>query len=161
ITVAISYSDPDGDAVTVSPISDNPAVASVAQSAGQTLTVVGVTSGSATITVTIDDGRGGTASTSFTVTVNASPIPPAPPAPTNNPPVINALPSQTVNIGQAVNVTLSYSDPDGDAVTTSASSDNAGIATVAETSATVLAVTGVAAGTANITVIADDGKGGT
>ena len=75
ISVAISYSDPDGDAVTVSSVSDNPAVASVTQSAAQTLTVVGVTPGSANITVTVDDGRGGIANTTFPVTVN----PPAPP----------------------------------------------------------------------------------
>ena len=154
ISVAISYSDPDGDAVTVSSVSDNPAVASVTQSATQTLTVIGVTSGSATITVTVDDGRGGTASASFAVTINASP-------PTNNPPIINALASQTINVGQSAVVTLSYSDPDGDAVTVSASLDNAGVASVAQTSATALTVIGVAAGTANIAVTVSDDKGGT
>ena len=155
VTVGLNYSDPDGDTVSISALSDNPAA--TVTLAGNQLAVTGVSGGTANITVTADDGRGGGSNTSFSVTVNAPP----PPTPTNNPPILNALAAQTLNVGQSGVVALSYSDPDGDALTVSASSDNVGVVTVAQTSATELTVSGIAEGAANITVTVDDGKGGT
>jgi uncharacterized protein YjdB len=157
LTVTISYSDPDGDTLTVIASSDNLAVASVAQTAPQELTVAGVSPGMADITIRVDDGRGGTASTTFPVTVS---LPPPPPPP-NQPPIIDPIEPQTVEVGQSLTVTISYSDPDGDPVTVIASSDNADVATVALPAAHQLTVMGVTAGTVNITVTISDDKGGT
>src|SRR6185369_2040737 len=151
ISLAVSYNDPDGDTVTVSSVSDNPSVASVEQTTPQTLTVSGLVPGLATITVTVDDGRGGTASTTFSVTVNSP----------NQPPIIDSIAAQTVEVGQSVNVNISYSDPDGDTVTVSAASDNSAVASVAQTVPQALTVMGVVAGSATITVTVDDGRGGT
>ncbi|HHW42878.1 MAG TPA: CehA/McbA family metallohydrolase [Desulfotomaculum sp.] len=62
------FSDLDGDTLTYSATSSSPAVATVAVS-GNTLQVTPVAAGTATITVTASDGRGGGASTTFKVTV--------------------------------------------------------------------------------------------
>lgn len=118
IMVGVNFSDPDGDTVSISALSDNPAAA--VSVAGNQLAVTGVAAGTANITVTADDGRGGGTSTSFAVTINA---PPPPPTPDNNPPVLGTIASQTLNVGQSVVLALSYSDPDGDAVTLSVSSE--------------------------------------
>jgi hypothetical protein len=95
VMVNLNYSDPDGDTVSISALSDNPAA--TVTPAGNQLAIAGVAAGSANITVTADDGKGGTNSTTFTVTVNEPPLPPPPPAPINNPPIINPLASQTAS----------------------------------------------------------------
>jgi fibronectin type 3 domain-containing protein/regulation of enolase protein 1 (concanavalin A-like superfamily) len=61
------------------------------------------------ITVTVSDGRGGTDSKTFNVIVTAS---------TNQPPVLQAIPNQTVpSSQQVISVPLVASDPDGDPLT--------------------------------------------
>ena len=152
--VAINYSDPDGDPVTVTPTSDNTGVATVTQSNTFELTVNGVSEGTANITVSVDDGNGGTNSASFVVTVNA-------PAPVNQPPVIDPIAPIAIDAGTSQIVSINYSDPDGDPVTVTPTSDNAGIATVSLSNTFELTVNGVSEGTANITVSVDDGNGGT
>jgi hypothetical protein len=63
------FSDPDGDAL-IYAVNSSAASVATASVAISTITVAPVTAGSATITVTANDGRGGTVSTNFTVTVN-------------------------------------------------------------------------------------------
>ncbi len=150
IPVVISYNDPDGDAVTVTPTVDNPGVASVSASSPTELTVTGAAAGTATVTVTLDDGRGGSAGTAFTVTV----VQP------NQDPIIQPIAPVTVNAGESIPVVISYNDPDGDAVTVTPTVDNPGVASVSASSPTELTVTGAAAGTATVTVTLDDGRGG-
>ncbi|NDJ87345.1 MAG: hypothetical protein GYB66_15810, partial [Chloroflexi bacterium] len=76
VPVAISYSDPEDDPVTVTPTSDNPGIATVTQESEFQLSVTAVADGTATITVVVDDGQGGTNSTSFPVTVVGQAPPP-------------------------------------------------------------------------------------
>ncbi|WP_446830455.1 fibronectin type III domain-containing protein [Candidatus Foliamicus sp.] len=67
-----TFTDPDGDTLTYTVASSDTAKATVAVS-GSTVTVTGVAEGESTITVTADDGKtGGTASTTFKVTVTAA-----------------------------------------------------------------------------------------
>jgi len=66
------FSDPDGDVLTYTASSSEPSVASVGIS-GNVLTVSPVAVGSVTIIVTANDGRGGMASTTFTIAVNGPP----------------------------------------------------------------------------------------
>lgn len=69
IDVADAFSDPDGDSLTYRAASNEVGVAN-ATIVGSVMTIVaGPTRGTATITVTADDGKGGTASVSFMVTV--------------------------------------------------------------------------------------------
>jgi hypothetical protein len=62
------FTDPDGDTLTLTAASANPSVASVAVS-GLNLTVTPLAAGSSAISVTANDGKGGTVTDSFTVVV--------------------------------------------------------------------------------------------
>ena len=85
-----------------------------------------------------------------------------PPAPQpNRPPVASgSIPAQTMTAGESVTVSVGglFSDPDGDALTFTAISSNAGVASVA-LSGTDLTITAVAAGSATVTVTARDPAG--
>jgi len=65
------FTDEDQDVLTFSASSSNGAVASATSNGGTTLSLTPKEVGTSTITVTADDGNGGQASTSFTVTVDA------------------------------------------------------------------------------------------
>ncbi len=151
------FNDPDGDALTYTASSSVTNIAT-AGIFGTTLTVSPVAAGSATITVTADDGRDGIRSTTFTVTVGAG---------VNRPPTVaNAISNQTLTVGGAAftrNLNASpavFSDPDGDALTYTAISSATNIAT-ASISGSTLTVAAVTTGNATITVTANDGRGGT
>ncbi|MDE0256777.1 MAG: Ig-like domain-containing protein, partial [Gammaproteobacteria bacterium] len=93
-------------------------------------------------------------------TVDPGPAPPPPP-PVNRAPVpTTAIQDQMVVEGQTVTIDISasFSDPDGDALSHTAATSNAGVATVA-VSGTELSVTGVAQGAAAVTVTASDPGG--
>ncbi len=150
LNVTLSYNDPDGNPITVASSSDNPGAASV-NANGEPLSVFCASAGSANITVNLSDGNGGTASTAFGVTVNA---------PANQNPTINGIGGQTCTVGDTLNVTLTYNDPDGNPITVASSSDNGGVASV-NASGEPLSVVCASAGSANITVNLDDGNGGT
>ena len=86
---------------------------------------------------------------------------PEPPPPPNRAPVASGtIPAQTLTEGQSatVNVAPFFSDPDGDALSFTASTSNAGVA-AATVSGSTVTITAVAAGTATITVTARDPGG--
>ena len=68
VNLAGYFTDPDGDVLTFGAASSDMAIASVAVS-GSVLTVAGVASGAAAVTVTATDGGGLSAGQSFAVTV--------------------------------------------------------------------------------------------
>ena len=142
------FSDPDGDALTYRAESSAPAVASVAVS-GASVTVTGVSAGTATVTVTARDPGGLEAKQSFQVTV-----PNRPPEP------LGTIPTQSIATGETVSLDASayFTDPDGDALTYTATSSNSRIARASVSGSTVT-ITGVAAGLATITVTAQDPGG--
>jgi hypothetical protein len=150
LAIDITASDPDGDNVNLFVASSNAAIASTQVTAKAQISVTGVTAGTATITVTANDNRGGLANTAFLVTVKGP----------NQAPVLSAIPSQKLDVGQSLDVKVSASDPDGDTLTLSAESDNPGIVAVATPAVDTVRLSGVAAGTANVTVTVSDTKGG-
>ena len=148
VNVTSAFSDPDGDALTYAATSSAPGVASVAVS-GADVTVTGVSAGTASVTVTASDPDGLSAEQAFEVTV-----------PNRAPVATDSIPAQTVEVGDSVSVDLAghFSDPDGDALAYAATSSAPGVASVAVSGADVT-VTGVSAGTANVTVTASDPDG--
>ena len=146
VDVSGYFSEADGDPIVYAASSAAASVATASVS-GSTLTITPVAAGSARVSVTADDGNGSTATQIIAVTVNR--------APTKH----GTLAAQTVKVGgsKAVDVSAGFDDPDGDALTYTASSADPTKAT-ASVSGSTLSITGVAAGTATITVTASDGR---
>ena len=148
VDVSSSFRDPDGDSLTYEAVSSDPATAGVAVF-GDTVAISGVARGEATITVTASDQGGLTATQVFQVVV-----------PNRAPVVVSTIPGQTVHSGEMVEVDVSssFSDPDGDSLSYEAVSSDPATAGVAVYGDTV-AISGVARGEATITVTASDQGG--
>ena len=150
VNVASLFTDPDGDALSFTASTSNAGVAAATVS-GSTVTITAVAAGTATITVTARDPGGLTAALSANVAVE----------PANRAPLAGSpIPPQTLTEGQqaTVNVASLFTDPDGDALSFTASTSNAGVA-AATVSGSTVTITAVAAGTATITVTARDPGG--
>ena len=147
LDVTSYFSDPDGDALTFSAMTSAPAVASPTFS-GSTLTIAGVSDGSATVTVTARDPGGLTATQSVSDTVER---------PNTAPTASGTIPSQVIEAGKEVSFNLAeyFSDPDGDALTFSASSSSTDVATT-QIAGSLLTIAGVAPGDATVTATATD-----
>ena len=146
------FSDADNDALTITAASSDDTVATVSvASDGSSLTVTAKIRGTATITVTADDGNGGTVDDAFTVTVKAAPDV------ASNIGDISGLEAGTT---REVSLSGVFSDADGDSLTLAAASDDETIATVSVASdGSALTISGVDEGTATITVTAQDADG--
>ena len=164
ISLAGVFSDADGDALTVSAVSGDDAVATVSvASGGSTLTLTGVAEGTATISVTAQDSDGNRVTDGFAVSVVAQQQPSEPP---NQAPTVNTSIADVTIVNEsgthAVSLSGVFDDADGDGLTVSAASSDEAIATVSVSSdGSGLTVNAQARGTAVITVTADDGNGGT
>ena len=146
------FSDADGDSLTITAVSDDQSIATAIVGFDHTsLTVTAQARGTATITVTADDGRGGTVSDTFTVTVKAAP------AVTSSLSDVSGL---EVAATQDVSLSGVFSDADGDSLTiTAASSDEAKATVTVASDGSSLTVTGVSEGTATVTVTVQDADG--
>ena len=141
------FTDPDGDALTYSATTSAPAVASPTVS-GSTLTIAGVSGGSATVTVTASDPGGLAATQNVSVTVER---------PNTAPTTSGTIPAQVIETGEDISFNLAeyFTDPDGDALRFVASSSNTHVATT-QVSGTLLTILGVAPGDATVTATATD-----
>ena len=154
------FSDPDGDALTITAASSDPDTVSAFIWAG-TLTVLAVTEGSATITLTAEDADGNTVTDTFDVTVSA---PPAQTPANRAPTVAAALDDLSLATAATQEVSLAgvFGDADSDPLAITAASSDTSVATVSVAADYAsLTVSAQAEGTATITVTADDGAGGT
>ncbi|MCY4555664.1 MAG: fibronectin type III domain-containing protein, partial [Chloroflexi bacterium] len=163
------FSDADGDDLTITASSSDENVATVSVSADHsTLTVTAQARGTATITVTAADGYGGTVEDNFTLTVKAAPVVAAAIDDVSelyidatHEVALTDVPSDA----DAEVLTDVFTDADGDALTITAESSDTEVLEVAtvvdESTRTVtgLTVTGVAEGTATVTVTAEDPDG--
>ncbi|WP_420316068.1 PKD domain-containing protein [Ekhidna sp.] len=153
ISLASVFSDPDGDDLTYSAISDNEEIVTVSIS-GTNLIVVEQGIGEATITVTADDGNGGTVSDEFAFTVND----------VNEAPVLENPISDLAfepGFGTAIiELDTVFSDPDGDILSFTVTSSDENVVTASISNSSII-LTEIGTGTADITVIADDGREGT
>ncbi len=157
---AAVFNDADGDTLTYTFTNTTPAAATVAlDAATATITVVAVAAGTTTITVTAADPHGASVSDSFAVTVTGA---------TNQAPIVaNAISNVTLRPQSTHNVALEaesaavFTDPEGETLSYAVASGDPAKATAALDAATAtITVTGVAAGTANVTVTATDPHGG-
>ena len=152
VSLSSVFSDADGDALTITAASSADGVATVSVAADQSaLTVAAQARGTATITVTAADGNGGTISDSFTVTVKAAPVVAA---------AIDDVSELEVDATHEVDLTEVFNDSDGDSLTvTAASSDDAKASVSVAADGSKLTLSGVAEGTATVTVTAEDADG--
>ncbi len=150
VDVSAHFSDPDDDALTYEAESSNEGAATVALS-GSEVTVTGVLHGESRVTVTARDGRGGSASQDFAVTV-----PNRPPEPVGS--LDRAVAYRAVTT--TVEVSGAFSDPDGDGLTYRAVPADGGIVSV-WVSGSQVRLQGRSRKSTTVTVTADDGHGGT
>ena len=151
VSLSGMFDDTDGDALTVTAKSSAETVATVSVASDySSLTVSAKARGTATITVTANDGNGGTVDDTFTVTVKAAPV------------VASPLTDVSMEEGGSQDIPLSgvFSDADGDALTLSAASSDEAIVSAFEFGGT-LTIVAVSAGSATITVTAQDADGNT
>ena len=141
VDLAAYFSDPDGDELTYTASSSNTGIATVSVS-GATAQVTGVAAGSATVDVTATDPGGLPADQTFTVTVpNRAPVAGEP------------IEDIEVLVGEEAQVDVSgnFSDPDGDALSYTATTSDPGVATVFVSGSAVLVI-GVSEGVDTVTV---------
>ncbi len=150
VDVAENFSDPDGDDLTFAAASSNADVATASVS-GSMVTVMAVAEGSATVTVTATDTGGLEAEAGFTVTVEQ---------PNQAPEVAEAIPAQTINVGDTVRLVVSmyFTDPDGDELSYEAVSADTGVAEALAMGDTVM-IAAMSAGQATVAVTATDPEG--
>ncbi|MDE2872520.1 MAG: Ig-like domain-containing protein [Gemmatimonadota bacterium] len=142
------FTDPDGDALTYTATSSSPANARVTVS-GSTVRVTAASQGSATVTVTATDPEGLAATQTFEVTV-----------PNRAPVAGDPIADIEVFVGDGAEVDASghFTDPDGDALTYTATSSSPANARVTVSGSTVR-VTAASQGSATVTVTATDPGG--
>ncbi|MYI45474.1 MAG: hypothetical protein F4123_03615 [Gemmatimonadetes bacterium] len=148
VDVASYFTEPDGEALTYSATSSNPAVATVSVS-GSAVRVTALAKGSTTVSVTATDPGGLSAMQAFaSIVPNRSPEP------------VGTIPDETVDVGDPITVDLSpyFTDPDGDPLTYTARSSDRNVARVT-VSGSVVTITAISKGTADVTITATDSEG--
>ena len=143
------FSDPEGDALSYSAASSDTAIATTSIS-GSWVSVSPLAKGTATITVTATDLGGLSADQTFSVLTDQPPT------------TVGTIPDQEVMATKtlSLNVSSYFSDPEGDALTYAATSDDTATADVTVSNDTV-ALQGKVEGTATITVTVTDTSGST
>jgi outer membrane protein OmpA-like peptidoglycan-associated protein len=148
VTFSVNASDPDGDSLTYSYTTTGGNISGDGPNARWDL--AGQNPGNYNATAQVNDGHGGTASCSASVTVNPRP---------NRPPTVSLSSDRdTVLVGECVNFTAVGLDPNGYSLTYTWVS-NGGQITPSNTTAR-LCTTGVAPGSYTTTVRVDNGHDG-
>ena len=145
-----AFRDPDGGGLSYSVVSSDTQTATVAL-AGTTVTVTAVAGGAATITVRAVDGAGASATQTFAVTVQEE---------NQAPTATGELVDLTMTVGdeQTLDVSGSFTDANGDALTFAATSSDGEVAAVSVAGGS-LTIMALAAGNTTITVTATDPDG--
>ena len=151
LDLAPRFSDPDGDQLRFEATSRDSGVVRALVSEND-LILLPVAMGTATVTVTATDPDGLSATQTFGVTVGTA----------NRPPVaVGEVPGQSLAVGGSavtLDVSANFSDPDGDALTYAATSNDSGVVRVL-VSGTEVILLPEAVGTAKVTVTATDPGG--
>lgn len=150
--VSGAFSDPDGNALTFT-ASGLPAGLGI--SAGGTISGTPSQSGVFSVTVTANDGNGGTVSDDFTLNI-------APAAPTNQAPVLSGTPltspqNATVGVAFSTSTAQAFTDPDGGPLTFTAGNLPTGVSINPTTG--VISGAPTVSGGFNVIVTATDPQG--
>ena len=147
------FSDANGDALTfTAPSGDTGVVTTMVREESGVLTLTAVNAGDATVEVTATDPDGAEGMVTIDVRVTA-----------NAAPTVGSLPAQTLVAGRTVatpvNLADYFGDADNDPLTYSATSGNENVVTVAVTGSVLELTPGATAGSATVTVRAEDPAG--
>ena len=147
------FADPDGDPLTFEATSGDARVVTTSVT-GNTLTMVAASPGTADVTVTAADPGGLTATQTFNAVTG--------PPPNRAPRVSAPIPDQRLRLSETetarVDLSLHFTDPDGDPLTFEATSSDVRVATAGVSNGT-LTLLARALGAANVTVAASDPGG--
>ncbi len=155
VLLAVVGSDPDDDVLAfgASGLPDGLSIDPVTGEISGTITQTAAVAGPYAVTVTVDDGRGGTASVGFTWVVNA----------VNVDPVLDPIGDQVSDEGQTISLFVTASDVDGDVLRYAATGlpDGLSIDPVTGEIAGDIAVDAAAGSPYSVTVTVDDPTTGT
>ena len=174
VDVSSKFSDPDSDSLTYTAVSSDTTKATVEVS-GNIVVITPVAEGTATVTTTARDNNGLTATQTIAVLVaqGTGTVPGQAPGqgtgqvaeatsqPNRAPVAVGTVSPITLTAGdsaQAVNLSIYFSDPDGDLLTYTVVSSDTSKATV-NVAGAIITITPVAEGTTTITVMAQDPAG--
>ena len=153
------FKETTGSALAYSAASSHPGIASVGDICGSMIEIRAVKAGTAKITITAT-ANGGSATQEATVIVDPKAVFPS--SPSNSPPVAQgSIPDRTFTRATSpdrFSVSSYFSDPDGDALTYSASAFRTGVASASVTGA-MLSLGAVSRDSTRITVTAKDQGG--
>ncbi len=144
-SLQVLAADPEAESLTYS-ASGLPPGLSISPTSGL-ISGTPTTAGSYTVQVSATDAQGASASSSFQWTVAAA----------NQAPVLAAVSGQSSTVGKAVSLSLSGSDPEGVALTWSATGLPAGLSITSSTG--VISGTPTAAGSSTVQITARDAQG--
>lgn len=149
-------SDADGDTLTYSITSCPSNVTCGINSDGTGLTLTPAANYFAStnsVTISVSDGQGGSASDNFNLTIN----------PVNDVPTWSSIANQSIVVGNSININLSNysSDVDGDALSFSINQCDAALTCSINSNTLEVAADSSNASAQIVEVIADDGNGGT
>ncbi len=147
------FTDPDGDPLTFAATSGDARVVTVSV-AGSVITIAALSAGAAEISVTAADPGGASATQTFTASVG----PPTNRAPLASAPILGRTLKLNESEKATVDVSVHFTDPDGDPLTFEATSSDPGVATASVSNGT-LTLLASALGTASVTVAARDPGG--
>ena len=149
VAVHVTASDPDNDPLTYSYSATGGSVDGTGADARWNSS--GVAAGSYTVSVKVDDGKGGTASCAADIKVEEKP---------NHPPTASlSVERSSIQPGERTGVTCNGSDPDNDPLTYSYTTSGGQI--TGSGSNVQFDSTGLAPGTYTVKCIVNDGRGGT